>query len=314
VAGWLFVVFLLVAGCAKSPVVVSPVPSSTPPSTPTATKCVTLPSRCGYPDATSAGVQDRTTLRRVPEDLTSGTGWKWDTRGWIQVTDDDAVVENVEVSASIDVKGSGVTIRNVLVLVSGDTWGVALRHTTNTTITHTTIGSKGLKPRLLVGIKDIYGDAAGTSVTANDIAGASTGVQIGSGLIRDNYIHDLGMVEGDHVNGITSNGSSRRLVIEHNTVLNPFPQTDAIGLFQDFGVEADRLISDNLLAGGGWTLYGGDNQRFGLTHDITIVGNRFSRLYFPTGGSFGPVASFDLQGKGNLISGNYWDEDLTPVN
>ncbi len=249
----------------------------------------------------------------MPEDVTSGSGWHWDSRGWLEVNGDGAVVENVQVRGPVDVTGSGVTVRNALILVSGDTWGVALRHTTNATVTHTTIGSVGLSPRLLVGIKDMYGDAVGTSVTANDIAGTSTGVQIGSGLIRDNYIHDLGMTDGDHVNGITSNGSSGRLVIEHNTVLNPFAQTDAIGLFQDFGVESDRLISNNLLAGGGYTLYGGDNQRFGVTHDITVIGNRFSRIYFATGGSYGPVASFDAQGKGNSWSGNFWDEDLSPV-
>jgi hypothetical protein len=258
-------------------------------------------------------VRDRANLKRVPQDITSGPGWTWDVRGWLQVTTDGAVVEDLAVNGPIDVTANNVTVRNNLILSSGETWGVALRHTTNTTVTENTIGTAGLTPRLLVGIKDIYGDARGTTVSANDIAGTSTGVQMGSGVIRDNYIHDLGMVDGDHVNGITTNGSTTRLVIAHNTVLNPFNQTDAIGLFQDFGVEADRLITDNLLAGGGYTIYGGDNQRFGVTHDIKIIGNRISRVYFPTGGSFGPEASFDSQGVGNVWSGNIWDEDASPV-
>jgi hypothetical protein len=277
------------------------------------TGCVQVPSRCGYPDATNTGVHDRTGLRRVPQDITSGPGWKWDSRGWLQVTNDGAVVEELEVTGPIDVTGKGVIVRNNVILVSGETWGVGLRHTTDATVNANTIGAAGLTPRLLVGIKDIYGDAVGTTVTANDIAGASTGIQMGSGLIRDNYIHDLAMVSGDHVNGITSNGSSQRLVIEHNTVLNHFEQTDAIGLFQDFGVEADRLITGNLLAGGGYTIYGGDNRRFGLTHDIKIVGNRISRVYFPAGGFYGPVAYFDSQGVGNVLAGNIWDEDASPV-
>jgi Right handed beta helix region len=257
-------------------------------------------------------VSDRTALRRVPQDVTSGPGWTWDTRGWLQVTDDGAVVERLEVSGPIDATGKNVTVRDNVILVSGETWGVALRHTTNATISANTIGAAGTTPRLLVGIKDIYGDAVGATVTANDIAGTSTGIQMGSGLIRDNYIHDLAMVSGDHVNGITSNGSSQRLVIEHNTVLNHFNQTDAIGLFQDFGVEADRLITGNLLAGGGYTIYGGDGP-FGRTHDIRIVGNRISRLYFPSGGSYGPLAYFDDSGDGNTWMGNVWDEDASPV-
>ncbi len=304
---------LLLVGCgarADAPTVPDP---TLPSYSPTRTGCVISPSRCGYPDATTTGVRERTALRRVPQDLTSGPGWTWDPRGWLQVTGHGAVVEQLEVSGPIDVTGKDVTVRDNVILSSGETWGVALRHTTNATIAGNTIGAAGLSPRLLVGIKDIYGDAIGTSVTANDIAGTSTGIQIGSGLIRDNYIHDLGMTTGDHVNGITSNGSRQRLVIEHNTVLNPFDQTDAIGLFQDFGVEADRLITGNLLAGGGYTIYAGDNRRFGVTHDIKIIGNRISKLYFPTGGSYGPLSAFDPQGAGNEWARNVWDEDGSPV-
>lgn len=255
----------------------------------------------------------RTGLRRVPQEVTSGPDWTWDTRGWLQVTGDGAVVDGLEVSGPIDVTGKNVTVRGNVILATGETWGVGLRHTTNATVSGNTIGSAGTTPRLLVGIKDIFGDAVGTTLTANDIAGTSTGIQIASGMIRDNFIHDLAMVASDHVNGITSNGSSERLVIEHNTVLNHFEQTDAIGLFQDFGVEADRLITGNLLAGGGYTIYGGDNRRFGLTHDIKIVGNRISRIYFPAGGFYGPSASFDAQGVGNVWAGNIWDEDASPV-
>ena len=274
--------------------------------------CVSQPSRCGYPDATTAGVRDRSKLKRVPQDVTNGAGWTWDARGWLQVKADGAVVENLEVAGPIEVAGSNVTVRGNVILAQGETWAVGLRHTTDATVSGNTIGAAGLVPRLLVGIKDIYGDAAGTTVTANDIAGTSTGVQIGSGVIKDNYIHDLGMVEGDHVNGIMSNGSSERLVIEHNTVLNQLDQTDAIALFQDFGLEADRLITRNLLAGGGYTIYGG-NGSFGATHDIQIIGNRISRIYFPMGGSYGPIAHFDSQGPANLWTGNFWDEDGSPI-
>jgi hypothetical protein len=58
---------------------------------------------------------------------------------------------------------------------------------------------------------------------------------------------------------------------------------------------------------GGYTIYGGDNRRFGLTHDIKIVGNRISRIYFPAGGFYGPSASFDAQGVDNVWAGNIWD-------
>ncbi len=252
-------------------------------------------------------------MKRVPRDLTSGPGWTWDPRGWLQVTASGAIVENLEVSGPIEVAGANVTVRNNVIVATGETWGVGLRHTTNVTVKGNTIGGVGLTPRLLAGVKDIYGDAVSTTVVGNDISGTSTGIQMGAGVIRDNYIHDMGMIAGDHVNGIMSNGSTTSLVIEHNTVLNQLGQTDAIALFQDFGLEANRQITDNLFAGGDYTVYAGGSGKFGVSHDIVITDNRFSRIYFPQAGFYGPFTYFDSQGTGNVWERNIWDDDGSPV-
>ncbi len=277
------------------------------------TNCVSQPSRCGYPDATNTGVPAGTTLLRVPQDVTSGPGWFWDSRGWLQASS-GAVVKNLIVSGSINVGGSNITVTNVRVLVDGESWGIGLQHATNATISNCQIGIPGGTPRLMVGIKDIYGDSSGTQILRNNVTNTSTGIQVYEGLIADNYVHDMGYQSGDHINGTTSNGSTTMMTIRHNTILNKFDQTDAISLFQDFGIEANRLITDNLVAGGGYTIYGGDNERYGKTSNIKITNNRFSRIYYPNGGSYGPIAAFDPSGAGNLASGNYWDNNLAPVN
>jgi hypothetical protein len=270
------------------------------------TNCVALPSRCGYPDATNTGVAKGLTMHRVPQDVTSGPGWAGDSRGWLDVRGDNAVVENLIVSGSIEIYGTNDTIRNNISVVTGDTWAIAFRHSTNTTISNNQIGVMGAT-RLGVGIKDIYGDAVNPQVLRNNLQNVDTGVQMGQGLIEGNYIHDMGLETGDHINGITSNGSTQQLTIRGNTILNIFNQTDAIGLFQDFGVEANRTITGNLLAGGGYTVYGGDNERYGKTYNIQVTNNRFSTVYYPSSGSYGPVAAFDKAGSGNVWSGNYWD-------
>lgn len=309
---------VLLAGCGQPR---TPSPPSTVQGGPSAadrtetatqglTNCVSLPSRCGYPDATNTGVPAGTTLRRVPQDLTSGTGWTWDSRGWIATTD-NAIVENLIIDGHVEVYGKNVTVRNNQILQSGENWAVALRTTTNVVVTHNTMGVTGA-PRLAVGVKDIYGDSTNATVSYNDISNASTGIQMYAGLVERNYIHDLGMNDGDHINGFTSNLGTDPLTIRNNTILVKFNQTDAISLFQDFGVEAHRLITGNLLAGGGYTIYGGAGS-FGQSHDIRIIGNRFSKVYFPSGGSYGPSADFESQGDGNIWSGNVWDEDLSPV-
>jgi len=296
-----------------------PVPTSTAPApvptddvgAATAVNCAERPSRCGYPDETNTGVAGGSSLLRVPEDVRSGTGWAWDSRGWLSAGD-GAIVENLIISGPVDVTGQNVVVRNNKITVSGETWGVALRHAANATVRNNEIGVTGM-PRLMVGVKDIYGDSSGTQIIANDIANTSTGVQISQGLIEGNYIHDMGYTAGDHLNGTTSNGGTTQLTIRGNTILNQYQQTDAISLFQDFGVEANRTITGNLVAGGGYTIYGGDNQNFGKTYNIKITNNRFSTIYFPRGGYYGPYTAFDPNGAGNEFSGNIWDNNAQPV-
>jgi len=294
--------------------------SSSPPATVAAgptgsgqTNCVSLPSRCGYPDATNTGVPAGTALLRVPQDVTSGPGWVWDSRGWLQASS-GAVVKNLIVSGSVMVGGANITVQNTRILADGESAGIGLQHATNAMLTNNEIGILGGTPRLLVGIKDVYGDSSGTQILRNNVQNTSTGIQVHEGLIADNYVHDMGLASGDHVNGTTSNGDTMMMTIRHNTILNQLGQTDAISLFQDFGVEANRLITDNLVAGGGYTIYGGDNQRFGKTSNIKITNNRFSRLYYANGGSYGPITAFDPNGSGNVASGNYWDNTLAAVN
>jgi hypothetical protein len=165
----------------------------------------------------------------------------------------------------------------------------------------------------MVGVKDIYSDSTGAKVLANNIWHTSTGVQIYQGVIQDNYIHDMGYKPGDHLNGTTSNGSTDQLTLRHNTVFNQNDQTDAISLFEDFGEEANRVIDNNLLAGGGWTMYAGANPGGPPTHNIVVTNNRFSRMYFPNGGYFGPFTAFNWNGSGNVWSGNVWDNTGEPV-
>jgi hypothetical protein len=232
----------------------------------------------------------------------------------VEISGAGTVFAGFAVDGTVDVTASNVTIKDDAITVTGDSFGVAIRHASGTTIEDCDISSPSAGAgRLMVGIKDIYGDASGTKVIGNNIWHTSTGVQMGGGLIQDNYIHDLGLTGGDHLNGTTSNGSTTPLAIIHNTVFNPHGQTDAISLFEDFGTEANRQITDNLIAGGGYTIYGGQNPGGPQAHNIRITGNRFATTYFQNGGFWGPVAAFDPSGPGNVWSGNVWDATGQPV-
>lgn len=293
----------------------TPTPTPAPTSTPGVRNCATNPSSCGYPDASNTGVPAGTLLTRVPGQATSGPGWHWDTRGWLVVDGANTVLSGIECACTVDVSADGVTVKNSKISVTGETFGIAIRHANNVTLVNNDIpGSQTPASRLLVNVKDIYGDAQNLQVLRNDISGSSTGVQMDQGLIQDNYIHALTMKSGDHINGTTSNGGSKQLTIQHNTVFNSYGQTDAISLFEDFGVQANRLINNNLVAGGGYTIYGGQNAGGPNTSNIKITNNRFSKAYFPNSGSYGPIAAFDLSDQGNVWSGNVWDDSGATLN
>lgn len=281
---------------------------SEPASATVATNCAALPSACGYPDGTNTGVLAGTTLRSVPSQVSKGTGWYYDSRGFVEVNGNGAVLSGLNIPHNLDISASNVTINNVKVENSGQSsFGISLRHTSNVTIEHSMItGVDGGPGRLMVGVKDVYGDSTGTVVQDNNIRYTSTGVQLSAGLIQDNYIHAMGLIPGDHVNGTTSGGGTTQLTIQHNTVFNQLNQCDAISLFQDFGPQGNRLITNNLLAGGGYVIYGGGKIGAPPPYNITITNNRISTMYFPKGGFYGPVAYYS-SGNGNSWTGNIWD-------
>jgi hypothetical protein len=278
------------------------------------THCARRPHRCGFPDGTNTGVPAGVSLRKVPGQVSRGPGWYYDHRGFVAVVAAGAVLSGLSLPCGVSVTASHVTIRDVKIVTSGQSaMGVALRHVHDVTIEHSTIaGTNTGSGRLMVGVKDVYGDATGTRLLDDDIFQAGTGVQIYQGLIQGTYIHHLGMISGDHVNGVTTNGDTEPLVIRHNTIFDSFAQTDAIGLFQDFGVVANVTIDDNLLAGGGYSIYGGEGSKGRPSH-IVVTGNRISTRFFRHGGYWGPAVDFDVRAPGDAWSGNVWDSTGRPV-
>jgi hypothetical protein len=272
--------------------------------------CAVAPSACGYPDETNTGIPDGTTLTRVPEDATEGDGWSWNsTYQMIEVDGAGATLENLDVTGGIDVNVSQVTIRHCRITLTGEAWGIGLRHSNDVTVDGCEISSPAATgpDRLLVGIKDIYGDTTGSHIVRNEIWHTSTAIQIANGVIENNYVHDFGLNDGDHLNGVTvGGGDDTPLTVRHNTIFNDHDQTDAISLFQDFGGEANKMVDDNLVAGGGYCIYGGAGSE--QTSNIRITNNRIATLYAPNGGDFGWLAAWDETGPDNVLSGNIWDD------
>jgi hypothetical protein len=276
--------------------------------------CIRVPHACGFPDATNTGVPSGTALRSVPGQASSGPGWRYNAAGNdLIVTVNGTVLSDLSISCNLVIDASDVTVRDVQI-VTGGYFGIGLRHSTGVTIEDSTISGRNLTSgRVNSAIDDVYGDSTGIVIKNNNISRFRTGVQISTGLIAGNYIHDPGYIHGDHTNGIYAAGTTKPLTVYGNTIFNDLGQTDDINLDASSSGQdvANKFVVDNLLAGGGYSIYGGGG-RDGHTSNIVIEDNEFGQLYYPHGGQYGPAAYVNLGQAGNVWSGNVWSGTSLP--
>jgi hypothetical protein len=240
----------------------------------------------------------------------------------VAATTSGAVIENLDVNGAIVVAPiyKDVTVRNNRVVTHGDTFAINFVCDYSTSpstcadrgiVTRNTVrGASRDVDRCLAGI-EMAGNVIGDKITFNDVSWCATGIQLDDGLVTDNYVHDLGWKSSeaaagreDHINGLTMNGGSN-VTVRHNTFLNDRSQTDAVSFFQDFTPVTDILVEDNLLAGGGYTIYGGAGGK-GPTKNIVIRNNQISTRYFPLGGYWNWIAYYTATDPGNVLTGNRW--------
>lgn len=283
-------------------------PQATPEAKQTrATNCMPDPSACGYPDIETVGVSPGTQLAPVS--------------GVVTLDDPGEVLENKQVTGSIIVTAPNVTIRNVRLVVSDPYYGILIRRgaDANLVVERSEIDMNGK-----LGIKGIAFDGYtlrkvlmrngadcahfNENVVIEDSL-CTVGVDADRDASPDGGARSASCQTGEHLDGFQL-GGGENIVIRHNTLRNPCAQTSAILISHDPGYNApirDITVSDNLMAGGGYTLYCSDAND--TIQSETVTGNRFARTYFPSGGRYGRWAYCE---HATTFSGNVWD-DSAPV-
>ncbi len=213
------------------------------------------------------------------------------------------MIENLLiVDCGINVYAPNVTVRNVkIVLTSVDMWALRVADGGSATISYVEIAGKD-KGTGSVQYAILNQTNNMVNVDHVNLHHCADCIQGEPMTVTDSYIHDLANPPNAHVDGFQCNAKCG-VTLRHNTILNEWPQTAAIALFGDFGTPVNSVIDDNLLAGGGYTVYGGTSASTG----IKITNNRFSTMYYPKGGSFGTDSRANRTGTGNVWSGNIWD-------
>ena len=238
-----------------------------------------------YPDASNTGPAGS---------LTESTGN-------ITVSTPGTVIANRKINGCITVRAANVTIRNSMVVCSGASaiWS----------------GSTGL---VVEDTEVDCNDAAGrTAITparytarrvdahsCENIFWAESNV-----LIEDSYIHNPIPCCGPgkpHTDSIQIPSGGSNITIRQNRIYGGYLSQSNFGnsAITAGGATAGITINNNLLAGGGFTVYCEQEINGGNGAAFTITNNRFSRIFVSTVGGFGPSRSCSDE----IQSGNVYHE------
>jgi hypothetical protein len=193
----------------------------------------TTTSTGGWPDATNTGVPAGVTL--TPS-------------GALVINTPGAVIQGLNITGNVIINAPNVTLLNCKI-TSGANYVVEIsKGIAGTVIQNCEIDNQGAGG---VGIS-----GQGTFI-ANDIHGCVDGINIwgDNSVIQGNYIHGEAGPAGAHFDSIQADGGFSGLTIDHNTVINEQGQTSAIMLDNYWGPIDNVKIDNNLLVGGGYTVY-----------------------------------------------------------
>lgn len=209
-----------------------------------------------WPDASTTGVPAGVTLSPS---------------GDIVVTQAGAVISGLNIQGTVYIDAPNVTLENckitsasfaVVQIASGVT-GAVVQNCDINGVGSGNDGSSGILGQ-------------GTFV-ANNIYNVENGIAVeGASTIKDNYIHNLLASGSPHYDGIQIDGGVSNVTIEHNTVINTFTQTSAIMIDNYFGPISNINVDNNLLAGGGYTVYSDAQFSGGSISGVSFTNNHMA--------------------------------------
>lgn len=215
--------------------------------------------------------------------------------GALVITTPGAVVEGLDIKGSVIIDAPNVTLKNCKITDSGFDVVLIKPGITGVTIQDCEIDNQG------VGGQGIAGQG---TFLRNNIHDCADGIDVrgDNTLIEGNYIHTMRGTQDSHFDGIQADGKFSNLTIRRNTVINENTQTSALMLDNYWGPIDNVLIEENLLIGGGYTVYinemGTGQPGGGPVTNVRFINNRLFGGYW---------ASLDLRtqlGNKPVISGN----------
>lgn len=231
----------------------SPTPTATSPSQPPSNGCVLDPVRCGFPGASNTG--PTAPLTTINGNVTYSTAGQ--------------TIINTRINGCVEVRAANVTLRNVWVVGNGCFYAVR-NFATGLVIEDSYIACGGRGTGVT---------ATGYTVRRSEITGCENGFNVGGQVtVEDSWVHALDDSGDAHTDGAQFNQGAANITFRHNTIVVSAPgSTSAIIMWDEGGTQnSNVVISNNLLAGGTYTLYCPRQN----SSNVRVIGNRFGNYQY----------------------------------
>lgn len=242
-------------GVAAPVAVAAPAPAPAPAPEPAPAPAPTS----AWPDATNTGVPVGTTLTNSGSITTTAIG---------------QVIDAKNVSGMITVEHNNVTVKRCKVTGSNYYQIYIKENVTGCIVEYCEIDNKSS------GGQGINGQG---TFRRNNIHHCSDGINVAGDntLIEDNFIHNSAGTADSHIDAIQADGGFKNLTIRHNTIINENSQTAGIMLDNYWGPIDNVLIENNVVKGGGFTIYLNEaNDQADKVTNVRVLNNRLGKGYW----------------------------------
>jgi parallel beta-helix repeat protein len=231
------------------------------------------------------------------------------------VSADNTVIDGQKITGGLTIAARNVTVRNSWIISSfgtgesvNGTGVIKIAPGASATIEHCTLDGSNRTHTA------VWYEGTTMTLRGNNMFGVNDGIFVWDAdnfTIEDNYLHDFTEATANgHVDGFQTEGASHG-VIRHNTIDVQQGQTSAVAIWNSRRNSDDILVDDNLLTGGGFTVYAEDYSPseaspaggYAVTR-VRFTNNKFSTVHYPCVGDFGVWYTRGAPSDGWSRSGN----------
>jgi hypothetical protein len=187
--------------------------------------------------------------------------------GDLVITKAGTVISGLNITGTVTIQAANVTLENCKITSSSYFVVNVAAGVTGAVVQNCEINGLG-------GTSGNVGINGQGTFVGNNIYNVENGINLtGSAVIENNYIHGLKASGSPHYDGIQIDGGVSNITIDHNTVINDNGSVSAIMIDNYWGPISNISVDNNLLVGGGFTVYNAQQFSGGTISGVSFTNN-----------------------------------------